>query len=67
MRAVAWSDERSVTVTLADGGVFVAYSAKRPAGVDVIGALVAFDYDAASCALRVALPLRGSFDVTVRF
>ena len=67
VRKVAWSDERSVTVTLADGGVFVAYSAKRPSGVEVIGAPVAFDYDAASCSLRVALPLRGAFDVTVRF
>jgi raffinose synthase len=67
VRAVAWSDEHSVTVTLADGGVFVAYSAKRPVGVEVIGALVAFDYDAATCALRVTLPLRGTFDVTVRF
>ena len=65
VRAVSWPDERTVTVTLADGGVFVAYSAKRPASVEVSGATVGFEYDAKTGALRVALPLRGRLDVTV--
>jgi raffinose synthase len=67
VRAVAWDGERAVTVTLADGGVFVAYSAKRPTAVDVSGAPVSFDYDANTGALRVAVAQRGRVDVRVGF
>jgi raffinose synthase len=67
VRKVKWTDERTVSVTLADGGVFVAYSAKRPAGVEASGAPVGFEYDAKSGSLRVELPLRRRLDVTVRF
>jgi raffinose synthase len=67
VRSVAWTDERTVTVTLADGGLFVAYSAKRPTAVEAAGAPVNFDYDAARSALRVALPIQGPLALSVRF
>jgi raffinose synthase len=67
VRAFLWDDERTVTVTLADGGIFVAYSAKRPSAVTASGVEVGFEYDAKSGAVRVALPLRGGLDVRVLF
>jgi raffinose synthase len=67
VRRVTWDDEQTVTVTLADGGIFVAYSAKRPSAVTASGVELGFEYDAKSGALRVALPVRGKLDVRVLF
>jgi raffinose synthase len=67
VQSLAWVDEGKVTVTLADGGIFVAYTAKRPASVEAAGVAVGFEYDAKTGALRVALSFRGRLDVTVRF
>jgi raffinose synthase len=67
VRDVTWTGERTVVVTLADGGLFVAYSAKRPSAVLASGAAVGFDYDEKSSSLRVPLPLHGRLDLTIRF
>jgi raffinose synthase len=67
VRALAWSDERTVTVALADGGLFVAYCAKRPTAVEAAGTPVDFDYDAKTHALRVPLSLQGRLALSVRF
>lgn len=67
IRSVTWQGERAVNVALADGGLFVAYSAKRPTAVEASGVELGFEYDAKSGALRVALPLRGSVDLRVLF
>jgi raffinose synthase len=67
VRELVWTDERTVTVTLADGGLFVAYSAKRPTAVEAAHAPMAFDYDATTRALRVALPSQGRLTLSVRF
>ena len=67
VHSLAWTDERTVTVTLADGGLFIAYSAKHPTAVEAAGAPVHFDYDATNAALRVALPIQGPVALRVRF
>jgi raffinose synthase len=67
VRSITWRDERAVTVTLADGGLFVAYSGKRPTLVESSGVELGFEYDAKSGALRVALPIRGRLDIRVAF
>jgi raffinose synthase len=59
VRALTWDDERTVTVTLADGGLFVAYSPRRPTAVESSGTPLTFEHDATSGALRVPLPLHG--------
>jgi hypothetical protein len=67
VRAVSWMDERTVTVTLADGGLFVAHSAKRPTAVRVAAADTGFEYDAAKQTLRVTLSHRGRVDLAIQF
>ncbi len=67
VRKVTWDGERSVTVALADGGIFVAYSAKRPTRVESSGVELAFEHDAKSGTLRVALAQRGRVDVRLLF
>jgi hypothetical protein len=67
VRELVWTDEPTVTVTLAEGGLFVAYSAKRPTAVEAAHAPMAFDYDATTRALRVALPSQGRLTLSVRF
>ncbi|HVR19461.1 MAG TPA: Sip1-related alpha-galactosidase, partial [Polyangiaceae bacterium] len=67
VRGVTWSDERTVTVALADGGVFVAYAGRRPVSALVAGVAIDFDYGEQSAALRVELPRRGRCDVTLQF
>jgi raffinose synthase len=67
VRSVTWDDERTASVALADGGLFVAYSAKRPAAVQSSDVELGFEYDANSGALRVALPLQGPCHFRVLF
>jgi raffinose synthase len=67
VRSLAWDGERAVTVTLADGGALVAYSARRPRAVEASGNKADFEYEAKTGALRVSMPLRGRTDVTIRF
>jgi hypothetical protein len=65
--STTWTDERSVAVSLRDGGPFVAYAARRPSAVELSGASIAFEYDQGSGALRVAVPRGGSPELRVRF
>jgi raffinose synthase len=64
---VTWRDARSVLVALADGGTFVAFSARRPASVDVAGHAVPFDYDEATGALRAVVSDRGRVELAIQF
>jgi raffinose synthase len=66
VRGVTWRGARSVVIALADGGAFVAFSARRPATVDIAGNPVPFDYDEATGLLRAVVSHRGRLELGIQ-
>ena len=63
--AKQWHRDGSLTVTLRDGGTFLAYSAKPPKTLLVNGRLTPFAYDAASGKLSVEIQAHGKTFVKI--
>jgi raffinose synthase len=62
-----WNGKNRCTITLRDGGRFLAWSEKAPASVEANGKRVEFSHDAASGRLTAALPAGGKQTVVLRW
>jgi hypothetical protein len=64
---VSWTDERQCELTLRDGGAFLAYSARKPAGVAVDGKPAEYTHDHPSGLLRARVAEGGRRILRVRW
>ena len=65
--AKGWNKNGSYSVTLRDGGEFVAWAEKPPSGVEAGGKPVAFKHEAVSGRLSATLPAAGKQTVILRW
>jgi raffinose synthase len=62
-----WNRNGSLTVSLRDGGTFIAWTEKPPASITVNGKSIEFQHDAASGRLSAAVPIGGKTTVLLNW
>jgi raffinose synthase len=62
-----WDAEGAYSVTLRDGGEFIAWTEKPPRAIEANGKSVTFKYDSSSGRLSITLPATGSQTLTLRW
>jgi raffinose synthase len=65
--ARSWNADGTYTVTLRDGGEFIAWTEKPPRAVEADGQAVAFRHDAATGRLSATMPATGPKTVLLRW
>jgi len=65
--AKRWNPDGSLTVSLRDGGTFLAWAGRRPQTAEAAGTVVPFEHDAASGRLTANVPAGKPIAVTLRW